>query len=95
MIYNCPVTVNDIEVAEDIFGKSIHALKGKTTRKSPPKVEIDIIQVPKEILKLHNNVILKMDIMYVNGLPFLLTVSSKIKFITVEYLPGKQQQKHY
>ena len=35
MIDDCPVTVKDIEVAEDVFGKSIHALKDKMTRKTP------------------------------------------------------------
>ena len=31
LIHNCPVTVEDINIAEDIFGKDIFALKGKTT----------------------------------------------------------------
>ena len=30
-IHNCPVTINDINVAKDVFGKDIFALKGKTT----------------------------------------------------------------
>jgi hypothetical protein len=31
------------------------------------------------------------DIMFVNGLPFMVSVSRKIKFTTVEYLPGRKQ----
>ena len=30
-IHNCPVTIDNINAAEDIFGKDIFALKGKTT----------------------------------------------------------------
>ena len=70
-IHNCPVTVDDINAAEDIFGKDIRALKGKTTRKSPFAVTIDTIKMPKEIKKLHNNVFLGIDIMYINGLAIL------------------------
>ena len=29
-IKDCPVTIDDINIAEDIFGLDIHALKGKT-----------------------------------------------------------------
>ena len=34
-IDDCPVRIEDINIAEDIFGKEIHALKGKTTQKTP------------------------------------------------------------
>ena len=50
LIHNCPVTVEDINIAEDIFGKDIFALKGKTTRRSPYAVTMDIIEMPPEIL---------------------------------------------
>ena len=32
MLMNCPVTVEDIKNAENIFGPDIHVLKGKTVR---------------------------------------------------------------
>ena len=35
MIKNCPVTIDNINVAEDIFGKDIYALKGKTIQRAP------------------------------------------------------------
>ena len=61
------VTVEDINVAEDIFGKDIFALKGKTTRRSPYAVTMDIIEMPPEILELHNDTFLGIDLMFVNG----------------------------
>ena len=83
---NCLVTIEDIKIAKDIFEPDIHAMKGKTVRKSSPTIEIDCIEIPKEILKLHNNIVMALDVMFVNGLLFLLTVSSKLKFFTAEFL---------
>ena len=60
--HNCPVTVDDINVAEDVFGKDVFALKGKTTRKSPFAVTINTIEMPPEIVKLHNDTFLGIDI---------------------------------
>ena len=45
--------------------------------------------MPEEIIKLHNNIFLGIDIMCVNGMGFLITVSSKIKFITIEQMNNK------
>ena len=83
-IDDCPIKIADIEVAEDIFGKDIHVLKGKTLRKAPVHVEINTIAMPEKLLKLHQNVTMGIDFMFVNGIPFFITVSSKIKFIMVE-----------
>jgi hypothetical protein len=42
-------------------------------------------------MSLNRKVTLLIDIMFVNGLPFMVSVSRKIKFTTVEYLPGRNQ----
>ena len=70
-IEDCPITVEDIEAAEKIFGKDIHALKGKTVRKAPYQVKVNTIEVPQEVLELHKNVVLGIDFFFVNGLVFL------------------------
>jgi hypothetical protein len=35
VIKNCPVTVEDINIAEKIFGPDVSSLKGKFTRRKP------------------------------------------------------------
>jgi hypothetical protein len=78
LINNCPVTIDDIAVAEDIFGPDIHALKGKTVRTKPTRVECDYVEVPREIMKLHHNVVLCADIFFVQGYPYFVTLSWNI-----------------
>ena len=77
-LLNCPVTHKDIDVAEKVYGKDIAALKGKTVRTKPLVVKTNIIEVPRNILKLHKDVVLEADLYYVNGLCFIGSISHKI-----------------
>jgi hypothetical protein len=86
LINNCPVTIEDIKIAEDIFGPSVYALKGKTTRTAPTRVETDYVEVPQDIMRNHKNVVLCGDIFFVQGYAFLVTLSRNIKFNTIEDL---------
>jgi hypothetical protein len=74
-IKDCPVTIQYIELATKILGKNIAALKGKTTRSKTHPVASDYVKVPKELLKLHKEVFLTSDILFVNKIPFFLTLS--------------------
>ena len=56
---NCPVTMEDINIAEKIFGKDVSTLKGKTMRKK------DYVEVPEELKKTQTNVHLCINIMYI------------------------------
>ena len=69
-IKDCPVTVQDVDIALKIWGKNIAALKGKTTRSKPNPVARDFVKVPVELLKLHKEVFLTADIFFVNKIPF-------------------------
>ena len=47
MIPNCPVTVGDIQKAEDIFGPDLGSLKGKTVRQRQGATVGDVTVVPE------------------------------------------------
>ena len=87
---NCPVEKRHIQAAEDIFGANIGALKGKTPRRTTSHVVVDKDPVPEEVMGAHKNVTLAIDIMFVNGIPFFVTISRGIRFGTVESLNNRQ-----
>jgi hypothetical protein len=46
-IKNCPVTTEDVNNAEKIFGASMSSLRGKSTRRKSTPVREDTIEIPK------------------------------------------------
>ena len=50
LMRNCPITTEDVDIAEKIFGKDNGTLKGKTTRPKPPIVKTDLVQIPPELI---------------------------------------------
>ena len=87
---NCPFTKEDIWATDDIFGLNLGSLKGKTVWRPNKHVQAATSRVPHSILKLHRDVVLSMDIMFVNKIPFLVTLSCNLRFSTVESLPNCQ-----
>ena len=93
LIRDNPVTLSDAKRAFDIYGKDIANIKGKTKRMRPDHVKnIKLFELPDYILKWHINVTLCIDILYVNQMPFLHTISRKLQFRTIEYMPSENQE---
>jgi hypothetical protein len=80
IIKNCPVTPEDVNIAEKIFGGDIGTLKGKSTRRRPTPVKDDLVEIPPELLEQHQDLTFCMDIMYVNGMPMLTGIDRSIRF---------------
>ena len=83
------MTVEDVNVALNIWGKNIAALKVKTTRIKPNTVARDYVKIPMDLLKLHKEVFLTPYIFFVNKIPLLLTLSRKICFTAVNHLTNR------
>ena len=52
-------------------------------------MEPEYLEIPDDFRKLHRYVTLTGDVMFVNGYPFLVTLSRNIRLFTVELLPSR------
>ena len=77
---NCPITVRDIKSAEYIWGPDLGSLKGKQPRTCPDAVRPNLDPIPIAIMEQYRDVTISADIMKVNNIPFLTTISKHIKF---------------
>jgi hypothetical protein len=68
-----------------LFGGNLK-LKGNTVRKNCKRMAQSIIKVPKELIKLQQDVELAIDCFFVNKHIFFTTYSTKICFTTVTHL---------
>jgi hypothetical protein len=75
LLTNCPVTVCNVDNANRIFGPDLANLRGKTTRTKPVCIRVEYVQIPWDFVQLHKYVTLVANVMFVNGLPFLVTSS--------------------
>jgi hypothetical protein len=87
---DCPIQREDIVAAENIFGPSVPCLKGKTVRRTSPQAPEPSASIPPSILTRYRTISLHADIMYVNNIAFLLTVSKHIHFGAVMALQNKK-----
>jgi hypothetical protein len=89
LITNCLVTVQDVENANRIFGPDLANLRGKTIRTKLEHVRIEYVQIPWDFVELHKYMTLVADVMFVNGLPFMVTSSRGISLVTIKYLKSR------
>ena len=86
-IQNCDVIRQDINNAEHILGPDIGSLKGKTVREASDQVRPEgMVPILATIMDHYLKVLLHVDVMKVNKMPFLVTISYSIKFRTVAFL---------
>jgi hypothetical protein len=86
-IPNCPIQRHDAINAHAIFGREVKLLKGKITRQQLQAVLGSVTNnIPKEIMEQCRDITLCIDIMFVNRIPFFLSISWKVRFITAEVL---------
>ena len=86
IIRDCKLERRDVSAADDVFGPDTAILQGKTTRKKASNVPAYLSPVPPDILKRYHDVTLCVDVMFVNRIPFLVSISRHIRFGTVELL---------
>jgi hypothetical protein len=95
VIQNCPVTVENVNISEKIFGPYMSSLKGKSTRRKPKPVRSDLIEIPNEIITKHHNIDLCMDAMYMNECGMLTAIDRTIMFRSLVPMNTKQHVEYY
>ena len=88
-IVDCPVTPTAVLNSNRIFGPPPEGVRGRTVRTTPDSVVVDHVEIPRAILERHQRVILAIDVMFVNSVPFLVTVSRGLNLLTTEYTPSR------
>ena len=83
MIPNFHVTLDYIKNANTIFGPGLPSLKGKMMRRKPKPVFSNYIKILKDILQLQKIFSVVADIMFFNGMSFLVSISRHVKFTIV------------
>jgi hypothetical protein len=81
-----PITTEDIQIAEKIFGGDIGSIKGKRTHCKPAPVVNDYVKIPNELIATQQNVTLCMDGIKMNGVAFLTTVLINLQYWTAQFV---------
>jgi len=86
-IKNTEVGPRDISIAKDIWGPSLGVLKGKSTSsKGSPIVRGERIRTVQQ-----KNQVLHMDLMFVNNIPYLISVMDPIEYVQICRLKAKDE----
>jgi hypothetical protein len=90
---NCPITRQDAINAHVIFGRDFGSIKGKTTRRQLKGIlsSVNNNNIPKSIMEHYRDLTLCIDIMFVNKIPFFMSLSRNIRFIPAEVLNNRKQ----
>ena len=75
MIVNFPVMPQYIKNADNIFGPDVPSMKGKSIRRRPEAIVSEYVKISKEILIMDMVLEVSVDVMFVNNLAFLVSVS--------------------
>ena len=92
MICNYPVTPAHLKVDNSVFGPNRDSICGNTVRRKPDSVMTDYVAVPLEIIERNIQLVVSVDLMYVNQIPILITVGNWVKFITAENLTDRKSR---
>ena len=75
LIRNNPIiTTKDVNLAKKVYGPDVGTRKGKGTRRRPNQVVDVSIELPDELMDIHDEVTVSLDGMEVNSLKFVTTM---------------------
>ena len=81
---------DDVRGTEEIWGVNLGCLKGNTPRQKTPHTRGGIFLIPITILERYKEITLSGDIMFINGIRFISTISGHVKFVTAEHIDNAE-----
>ena len=91
-IRNNPVIPEDADIPYYIWGKNVKSMVGKGTKKLTKHVDDHKFKIPRELEKLKKSVLIIIDILFVNEIPFFLSLSRQIYFTGLSHLPDRSKK---
>lgn len=89
VINNSPVTAQDVQRAERLYGPEVASLKGKTKAVKPTVIKP--IPLPKYVV---TELTMLCDLMYIEGDPYLVSVTKPLGLLMVSDLMGSRSKEH-
>ena len=93
LLKDCPITNSDIINAHKIFGPDLANIRGKTVRRKPRHVNTELVDIPQALVDNKKNITLVADVMFINGVPFLVSSSRNMMLTTIEHAPDRKAPK--
>ena len=94
LIRDAKITTTDINLAEKAFGPDVGSMKGKTARSRPLPAQSNLIDIPHELLRINEDIVLSIDGLSVNTLKFLTTISHDVFYRTGQHLNEANAQNY-
>ena len=76
---------------ESIYEPSMGCLKVKPTRFKPRPVINDDIQIPSDIYKKNSNISLGSDVIYINGIAFMVSIDIQVKYRSIIHITSQNE----
>ena len=92
LVQNYLITINDVTNAYNIFVPYLAGLRGKTVRKNQITYT-QILGSTKVGYQKNKLITLTANIMFINGIPFLITYGRGVGLIKVEWIPNRTKNK--
>lgn len=64
-------------------------MKGKWVRGRPETVQPEYVTIPEKLISINKYMTLAADVMFVSSSPFLVTLSRRVKYVTVQFVPRR------
>ena len=89
---NCPVTVEDITLAEKIFNNDVSTMKGKSTNKKSEIIVNDRVELPEELAMRSKDLKMEIYLIYIDIHILLVSIDRTLTFHVVVALDDRSKE---